>query len=64
MAEGTAVIAGGPEGAAPARTGRNGAIPQDRTVRVFDSIVQYLVSFRPVKAHIMMLGESSPPGIG
>ena len=58
------MIAGGPGGAAQARTGRNGAIPQDRTVRVFDSIVQHLVPFRPVKAHIMLLGESGPAGVG
>ena len=31
---------------------------------VFDSTVQHLVLFRPVKAHIMMLGESRPTGIG
>ena len=62
MCDGTAVIAGGPGGDARARTGRNGAIPHDRSVRVFDGIVQHLVPFHPVKAHIMMPGEGSPAG--
>src|SRR4030095_16329440 len=63
MCVGTAVIAGGPGGAARARTGRNGAIPHDRPVHAFDGIVQNLVLFYPVKAHIMMPGESSPAGV-
>src|SRR5215475_8547292 len=64
MCDSTAVIAGGPGGVARAPTGRNGAIPHDHTVRVFDGIVQHLVPFRPVKAHIMMLSEGSPAGVG
>src|SRR5215510_11767510 len=64
MCAGTAVIAGGPGGAARARTGRNGAISHDRPVRVFNGIVQHLVPFHPVKAHIMMPSEGCPAGGG
>jgi hypothetical protein len=64
VCDGASVIAGGPGGAAQAPTGRKGAMPHDHTIPVFDGIVQQLVLFRPVKAHIMMLGESSPAGVG
>src|SRR5262245_15468482 len=64
MGAGPAVIVGGPGGAARARTGRNGAIPHDRPVQAFDGIVQHLVLFYPVKAHIVMPGEGSPARVG
>src|SRR2546422_174178 len=63
MGDDIVVIAGGPGGAARARTGRNDAIPQDRTVRVFDSIVQPLLPFPPIKAHIIIGGEGVPAGV-
>src|SRR5215468_7925541 len=51
MCAGTAVIAGGPGGAARARTGRNGAIPHDRPVYAFDGIVQNLVASVTLRRH-------------
>ena len=47
-----------------ARAGRNDARPQDHTMRVFDGIVQHLMLFHPVKAHIMMQGEGGQTGVG